>query len=259
MRYLASAFAAIAAALIVVAAAPAAVASHRSRGSSVTRSSRTPATAGTTSRSYSLTLDWQPAEPADGHRRDHGDGDAEPVQLRPRPARLHDLAAARERRAGVVRARRRAGARDHAADRAPLGTAFTVTIDYAGTPAVVTDPDESLEGWVPTDDGAFVVGEPQGSPAWYPVNDNPRDKATYDFRVTVPAGTDRDGERRARLEHDDRRQDDLGLAGDRSDGPVPRDRDARPVRPDDLADVGRNPVVRRGRPAARRRGRCWAS
>jgi aminopeptidase N len=41
---------------------------------------------------------------------------------------------------------------------------------------------------VPTDDGAFVVGEPQGSPAWYPVNDNPRDKATFDFSITVPQG-----------------------------------------------------------------------
>ena len=53
---------------------------------------------------------------------------------------------------------------------------------------VITDPDGSIEGWVPTDDGAFVVGEPQGSPGWYPANDNPRDKATYDFTVTVPAG-----------------------------------------------------------------------
>ena len=53
---------------------------------------------------------------------------------------------------------------------------------------MVTDPDQSIEGWVPTDDGAFVVGEPQGSPAWYPVNDNPRDKATFDFSVSVPAG-----------------------------------------------------------------------
>jgi aminopeptidase N len=68
------------------------------------------------------------------------------------------------------------------------GRSFTVTIDYAGTPQVVTDPDQSIEGWVPTDDGAFVVGEPQGSPAWYPVNDNPRDKATYDFSVSVPEG-----------------------------------------------------------------------
>jgi aminopeptidase N len=68
------------------------------------------------------------------------------------------------------------------------GSNFTVTIDYAGEPQVVTDPDQSIEGWVPTDDGAFVVGEPQGSPAWYPVNDNPRDKATFDFSITVPEG-----------------------------------------------------------------------
>ena len=70
----------------------------------------------------------------------------------------------------------------------PSGRGFTVVVDYAGTPAVVTDPDGSIEGWVPTPDGAFVVNEPQGSPAWYPVNDNPRDKATYTFRVTVPDG-----------------------------------------------------------------------
>jgi len=68
------------------------------------------------------------------------------------------------------------------------GAAFTVVVGYAGTPMVVTDPDFSIEGWVPTDDGAFVVGEPQGSPAWYPVNDNPRDKATFDFSVSVPDG-----------------------------------------------------------------------
>lgn len=61
------------------------------------------------------------------------------------------------------------------------GKTFTVTVDYAGEPRIVTDPDTSIEGWVPTDDGAFVVNEPQGSPGWYPVNDNPRDKAAYDF------------------------------------------------------------------------------
>ena len=69
----------------------------------------------------------------------------------------------------------------------PAGAVFTVVVGYAGIPSVVTDPDGSIEGWVPTDDGAFVVGEPQVS-AWYPANDNPRDKATYDFTATVPAG-----------------------------------------------------------------------
>ena len=30
--------------------------------------------------------------------------------------------------------------------------------------------------------------EPIGSPSWYPVNDEPADKATFDFAVTVPKG-----------------------------------------------------------------------
>jgi aminopeptidase N len=68
------------------------------------------------------------------------------------------------------------------------GATFLAEVVYTGVPQVITDPDGSIEGWVPTDDGAFVVGEPQGSPGWFPVNDNPRDKASYDFAVTVPAG-----------------------------------------------------------------------
>ena len=65
---------------------------------------------------------------------------------------------------------------------------FVVRIEYAGTPEVVTDPDGSIEGWIPTNDGAFVVGEPQGSPGWFAVNDTLRDKATYDIAITVPKG-----------------------------------------------------------------------
>jgi len=64
---------------------------------------------------------------------------------------------------------------------------FVVQIQYAGTPEVITDPDGSSEGWVPTDDdGAFVVGEPQGAPGWFAANDTPTDKATYDVQLTVP-------------------------------------------------------------------------
>jgi hypothetical protein len=37
------------------------------------------------------------------------------------------------------------------------GQPFVVRVDYAGVPEVITDPDESIEGWVPTADGAFVV------------------------------------------------------------------------------------------------------
>ena len=71
------------------------------------------------------------------------------------------------------------------------GSPIIVRVTYSGNPEAVIDPDESLEGWVPIDDGAFVVNEPQGSPGWYPANDNPRDKATYSFAVTVPRATPR--------------------------------------------------------------------
>jgi aminopeptidase N len=74
------------------------------------------------------------------------------------------------------------------ADPLDSGSDFTVRVDYSGNPKPIKDPDKSIEGWIPTDDGAFVVGEPQGAPGWFPANDNPQDKATYDFNVTVPAG-----------------------------------------------------------------------
>jgi aminopeptidase N len=66
---------------------------------------------------------------------------------------------------------------------------FRVNVRYRGKPHEIVDPDGSIEGWVRTADGAFVVGEPQGSPTWFPCNDHPIDKATYRFRVTVPKGT----------------------------------------------------------------------
>jgi len=68
------------------------------------------------------------------------------------------------------------------------GLPFLVTVAYGGVPTVITDPDDSIEGFVPTDDGAFVVGEPQGAPGWFPSNDTVNDKATYTVRMTVPAG-----------------------------------------------------------------------
>lgn len=68
------------------------------------------------------------------------------------------------------------------------GRGFEVKVTYDGHPGYVLDPDKSKDGWIPTDDGAFVANEPQGSPTWYPANDTPNDKATYDFAVTVPKG-----------------------------------------------------------------------
>ncbi|QFZ78288.1 M1 family peptidase [Streptomyces fagopyri] len=66
---------------------------------------------------------------------------------------------------------------------------FQVTVTYSGTPKPVTDPDGSPDGWIPTDDGAFVAGEPQGAMTWFPADNHPKDKASYDFAITVPEGT----------------------------------------------------------------------
>ena len=66
------------------------------------------------------------------------------------------------------------------------GRTFSVVVHYAGVPAAITDADGSTEGWVRTPDGAFVVGEPVGAMSWFPSNNAPSDKATYDLRMTVP-------------------------------------------------------------------------
>ncbi|MEU6217773.1 M1 family metallopeptidase [Streptomyces sp. NPDC047022] len=68
------------------------------------------------------------------------------------------------------------------------GQEFRVAVDYQGEPKPVTDPDGSLDGWIPTDDGAFVANEPQGAMTWFPANSHPVDKASYDITITVPKG-----------------------------------------------------------------------
>jgi len=68
------------------------------------------------------------------------------------------------------------------------GATFRVTVRYSGTPATVTDPDGSEEGWLRTADGAVALGQPVGSMAWFPGNHHPSDKASYDLTVTVPRG-----------------------------------------------------------------------
>ena len=76
------------------------------------------------------------------------------------------------------------------------GTSFELEVSYHGEPQVFTDPDGSIEGWIPSPvcappvscNSHFVVGEPMGSQAWFPSNDHPSDKATYETKITVPAG-----------------------------------------------------------------------
>ena len=68
------------------------------------------------------------------------------------------------------------------------GTPFASTITYSGTPKPITSRTKLpfKIGWLTGQDVSFVVSEPDAASSWYPVNDHPRDKATYTFRVTVP-------------------------------------------------------------------------
>ena len=75
------------------------------------------------------------------------------------------------------------------------GREFTVVVQYRGAPQPITDPDTSIEGWIQacfplnpprTCDGAFVVNEPMGAQSWFPSNNYPTDKATFDTIITVP-------------------------------------------------------------------------
>jgi aminopeptidase N len=43
--------------------------------------------------------------------------------------------------------------------------------------------------WLRTPDGAVVANEPEAAWWWFPSNDHPLDKATYDVSVSVPDGT----------------------------------------------------------------------
>ena len=66
------------------------------------------------------------------------------------------------------------------------GRQFTVAVRYAGVPGAGRHPGD--DGFQRTADGAVVAGEPEAATDWFPVNDHPRDKATYDLAVTVPDG-----------------------------------------------------------------------
>jgi len=85
----------------------------------------------------------------------------------------------------------------HDKSRPRAGKKFKVEVSYSGAPQHITDPDTSIEGWIracfpfvppQTCDGAFVVNEPIGAQSWFPNNNYPTDKASFDTEITVPNG-----------------------------------------------------------------------
>ena len=66
------------------------------------------------------------------------------------------------------------------------GAEFTTAVTYATTPLTADGSDAFAPGWFGNAGEMFALFEPNGAPTLFPANDHPTDKATYDFRVTVP-------------------------------------------------------------------------
>ena len=67
---------------------------------------------------------------------------------------------------------------------------FAVEVVYSGSPEAISDPGVpfSTLGWLHQDGVIYTVSEPSGSMTWFPSNNHPTDKATYEIRITVPEG-----------------------------------------------------------------------
>jgi aminopeptidase N len=63
------------------------------------------------------------------------------------------------------------------------GQELTVRVRYSGVPSRRRP--GGLRPWTRTPGGVVAAGKPEIAAWWYPSNDHPRDKATYDVRVTV--------------------------------------------------------------------------
>ena len=92
------------------------------------------------------------------------------------------------------------------------GDPLTVTVAYSGHPSRIVIPAYGYSPWIQHSDGVAAVGEPEIAAWWYPANDHPRDKATYDIRVTAAADERGPVQRRPGLRGHDRQQPDLALA-----------------------------------------------
>jgi aminopeptidase N len=68
----------------------------------------------------------------------------------------------------------------------PAGSDFTVSVGYRGTPSRVTATGVSPFVWARGE--AMAIGEPQIGAWWFPANEIPRDKASFDVSVRVPRG-----------------------------------------------------------------------
>ncbi|MFF3843277.1 M1 family metallopeptidase [Streptomyces sp. NPDC001930] len=64
---------------------------------------------------------------------------------------------------------------------------LSIVVRYAGKPSEVKI--DGWTAWARTPDGGVAAQEPDSAAWWFPSNDHPLDKATFDVSVSVPDGT----------------------------------------------------------------------
>lgn len=71
----------------------------------------------------------------------------------------------------------------------PKGKELSIRISYNGKPPEFKSKEmpHTALGFKFEESKAWVFSEPDGTHTWLPSNDHPQDKATFDFRITVPA------------------------------------------------------------------------
>jgi aminopeptidase N len=68
------------------------------------------------------------------------------------------------------------------------GSELRVSVEYAGTPGAETF--EGEHDWLASDSEVVTMGEPHMAAWWFPADDHPRDKASFDIRITAPRSVD---------------------------------------------------------------------
>jgi aminopeptidase N len=70
------------------------------------------------------------------------------------------------------------------------GSPFEVELHYSGSPEALADPGVPFfkVGWQQRDNVIYTVSEPSGSMTWFPSNNHPSDKATFEIEIAVPSG-----------------------------------------------------------------------
>ncbi len=71
------------------------------------------------------------------------------------------------------------------------GEEFSVSVGYSGSPEPIDDPGVPFTalGWHAQDGVIYTLSQPSGAMTWFPSNNHPSDKATFELRITVPEST----------------------------------------------------------------------